>query len=365
MHRSFKRLAGTAAALAALAFSLIPVQAAAASVPADSTPTPRWDGGFGPSFPWLPPGGAPGYPWLPPGGGNPWQPPGGGNPPPQNPPPNNPPPQNPPPQTPPGGGSNATEGFPAQFQAPVNAQTGQSVTGWGCDFTGQTDGGAVQHTPVLFVHGATRDAHDFDQDRQYFLSQGYSPCELWAVSYGYGSVQNPETNTASAPTVKAFVHAMLDYLKKYKNPNVTQIDIVTHSLGGTVVRKWLADSGETNLVRSFVPIAAPNHGISICPSPSAGPQVCQEIAAGSQWLAALNSKGEAPKGVRTMTIYDGTGQYDPMYSGSLMESPALKGATNHPYNKEHSTRFDHEGLINGTAALQFQWLQNDYVPTKH
>jgi triacylglycerol lipase len=232
------------------------------------------------------------------------------------------------------------------------------VGGWGCDSTGQTDGGAVTHIPVLFVHGATRDAHDFDQDRQYFLDHGYSACELWAVSYGYGSMQNPETNAGSEAMVKDFVHGMLTWIQQNKNPDIKQIDIVSHSLGGTVVRKWLADSGENALVHSFVPIAAPNHGAAICLGPTSSSPVCQEIAPGSQWLSDLNARGEAPAGVRTMTIYDGTGQYDQIYTGSLAESPALKGATNHPYNREQGTALDHEGLINGTMALQLQWLQN-------
>jgi triacylglycerol lipase len=339
MNRFLKRLAAAAAALAALTVPLVPVPAAAASGPAvppsGSVLAPSWTlpgGGPFPGFPWLPPGFGPGFPWLPP---------------------NNPPPKTPPP--------NPT-GFPADFKAPVNAKTGRPVTGWGCD--SKSDGGAVRHTPVLFVHGATRNASDFDQERQYFLDHGYTPCETWAVTYGYGSMQNPETNDGSVPTVQAFIRAMMDYLKQHKNANVTQIDIVTHSLGGTVVRKWLANTGETRLVRSFVEIAGPNHGTAICRGATSSSPVCQEIAPGTRWLADLNARGEAPKGVRTMTVYDGTGQYDFNFDNTLKESAALKGATNHPYNVEHGTRLDHLGLINGTASLQLGWLKDDYVAAK-
>jgi len=324
------RLGGVAIALASLAFSLLPSTVASATATVPTVPAAR---SF---FPWLPPGGGnPWNPWLPPGGGQPGNPPGGGQP------------------------GQFPDGFPQGFQVPVSNETGRPVGGWGCDSTGRTDGGAVKHIPVLFVHGATRDAHDWDQVRQYYLDHGYSLCETWAVSYGYNSTQQVDTNAASAPTVQAFVAHMLTYLQQSKNAQVTQVDVVTHSLGGTVVRTWLKDSGEYDRVHSFVEIAGPNHGLDICPGGPA--ETCRELTPGDQWLNDLNGNDETPGQIRYMTIYDGTGQYDMFYKGNLIDSPALQGATNHPYNREHGTRLDHVGLINGTADLQLSWLKDEHA----
>jgi hypothetical protein len=138
MHRSLKRLACTLTALAAVATSLMPSAASAASGPSN-LPTRQVQPAD--SQPWLPPGLFPGFPWLPPGllPGNPWLPPTN---PPSNPPAN-------PPVNPGNGGGAVPDGFPTGFQAPVNSHTGRPVGGWGCDSTGQTDGGAVTHIPVL------------------------------------------------------------------------------------------------------------------------------------------------------------------------------------------------------------------------
>lgn len=319
------RLGGVAVLLASLTFSqlssVVAAGTAVATAPAVQTSAAR--------FPWFPPSG----PWAPTPG--PWFPPGGSQP------------------------GQFPDGFPQGFQVPTSNETGAPVGGWGCDSTGQTDGGAVTRVPVLFVHGATRNAHDWDRVRQYYLDRGYTLCETWAVSYGNNSTQNFDTNDASAPTLEAFVHNMIDYLQTYKNANVTQIDVVTHSLGGTVVRKWLKNTGDYGLVRSFVEIAGPNHGLGICPGGPA--ETCRELTPGNPWLKDLNGNNEVPGHIRYMTIYDGTGRYDMFYKGQLKDSPALKGATNHPYNLEHGTRLDHVGLATGTVDLQLSWLSQDYV----
>ncbi len=323
------KMAGAALSLAALTFSVLPGRAVARTGTSWQPP-----GAGTPGYPWFPPGGSdpgsPGYPWFPPGSSTPGQPPGNGG--------------------------RYADGFPAGFEVPVSDMTGRPVGGWGCDSSGRTDGGTVERVPVLFVHGNTRDAHDWDQVRQYYLAHGYTPCETWALSYGNGSQQRLDTNDPGAATVQAFVENMIAWLQEHKNSQVTQVDIVSHSMGGTVVRKWLKNTGAYNRVRSFVAIAAPNHGLGGCRPTDPG--VCREIAPGSRWLADLNAGDETPEEIRYMTVYDGTGRYDLFYPSYLKDSPALQGAVNRPYNVEHGTRLDHLALINQTAALQLQWLQD-------
>lgn len=253
-------------------------------------------------------------------------------------------------------------GFPKGFKVPINHATGRPVTGWGGDPSGRTDGGKVTHIPIIFVHGATRSAQDWDKERQYFLSHGYTPNELWAFSYGYGTMQKPDSNTENVPTLRDFVASVISYLQTNVNPNVKQVNIIAHSLGGTIARKWMQEDNAYAQVHSLITIASPHHGLGACPDPNN--LGCQELRPGSKWLQELNAGGEAIGPTRYMTIYDGTGQHDFFYRGNMKDSPALKGAENHPYNVERGTRLDHANLANGTVELQFQWLRNALVEDK-
>ena len=59
---------------------------------------------------------------------------------------------------------------------------------------------------------------------------------------------------------------------------------------------------------AFVGIAGANHGTTFCPPGSEGNVVsCDEIAAGTPWLARLNAAGETYGPAKWMTVYDGSG----------------------------------------------------------
>lgn len=308
-------------AVASLTLALTPIASAAATPNTANGPGAFHTNAF-PGFPGMPSMGG-GFPGMPSMGGFPGMPSMGGS-------------------------QSVPNGFPKEFKTPTNVATGQPATGWGCDPTGQTDGGVVKHVPILFLHGAMRDAHDWDQARQYYLSKGYSPCELWAVSYGGPGMQGMDA-TSGAKTVQAFADNMLAYLKQYQNPNLTQIDVVTHSMGGSVAMQWI-NNGNAGKVHSLITIAAPHHGISLMGMPMPG---------------MSGNNPTAPEGVRTMTIYDGTGWYDMFYPNNLKDSPSLQGATNHPYNVEHNTKYDHISLANQTLDLQYNWLKNEVVTAKN
>ncbi|MBC7373816.1 MAG: hypothetical protein H7323_07490, partial [Frankiales bacterium] len=84
---------------------------------------------------------------------------------------------------------------------------------------------------------------------------------------------------------------------------------------------------------AFVGIAGGNHGTSLCPPGSEGNVVsCDEIAAGTAWLARLNAGGEIYGRTRWMTVYDGTGAGDPAFAGPAYAlSPRLQGADNREF----------------------------------
>lgn len=126
-----------------------------------------------------------------------------------------------------------------------------------------------------------------------------------------------------------------------QGPAKQQFSIAAHSLGVTLARKTLQLHPELrpdlrpDLV-AFVAIAGANHGTSFCPEGSQGQlNSCDEIAASTPWLAALNGpdgNDETYPPARWLTVYDGSGAADPAFAGSpYAQSPRLLGADNREF----------------------------------
>ena len=236
--------------------------------------------------------------------------------------------------------------FPAGFPTILDASLGTPVIGFG------SDDGPVAHTPVIFLHGNNDTpfptacnalfgkAHDF---AEYFLAHGYRPSELWGLGYQGDQCDLPadqtirssvsHTSAASVPDLRAFVHAVLDHT------GAEQVDIVAHSLGGTVTREWLRQDGAYGLVRSLVTVASPHHGIINCsPSPlnywqlpafggfTPASAVCVELGAvDTPFLSTLNAGDETPGRTRYLTIRatDVDFVYLPFTDGAVPGVPSL------------------------------------------
>ena len=231
-------------------------------------------------------------------------------------------------------------------------------------FGGIRRGYPLKHVPVVFVHGNNVDAADWYPVRDDFLRAGWTRQELWGLSYGgLGGANgtalftsNPERdaeheqmgddhstyiteNDANVPDLYRFIRMVQAYTGSRR------IVLVTHSLGVTLARKTLlVHRSLRSDVVAFVGIAGPNHGTTFCPPGSEGQVVsCDEIAAGTAWLARLNAAGETSPGPRWMTVYDGSGSGDPAYVGpTYAQSPALKGAVNlqFPHTYHNDLRLD-------------------------
>lgn len=240
----------------------------------------------------------------------------------------------------------ADAAFPSDFPILQDQEWGYRLGGWG----GLARGHPVRHHPVIFIHGNTRDADDWDEPgrsvRKRFLEAGYSPQELWALSYnGKATKDSPPAlqcrtdNETNISDLAAFVKAVRAYT------GATKLDLVAHSLGVTAARAMLFTHPElTQVIEDFVAIAGANHGTTVCRRSWLIWVIgwkdfigCDELAPGSLWLQKLNGphgEREAPGPVRFLTIYDGTGT-DIFFSPRLFfypvgdqDSPALKGAKN-------------------------------------
>ena len=242
--------------------------------------------------------------------------------------------------------------FGKGFPALVDHEWGFALGGFG----GVAPGAARKHTPVIFVHGNTVDAADWYVVRDDFRKAGWTDQEMWALSYnGLGGNSGTATqrfqpeaiaehaamgwdgnvrvtnNSVNVPDLYDFVRAVQTYTGSQR------VSFVAHSLGVTVVRKMLTDHPELRAnVAAFVAIAGGNHGTSLCPPGSEGQVVsCDEIAANTPWLAALNGPDGADEtygATKWLTISDGSGAADPGYVGpTYATSPFLKGADNRTF----------------------------------
>jgi pimeloyl-ACP methyl ester carboxylesterase len=211
--------------------------------------------------------------------------------------------------------------FPAGFATPVDASLDVPVLGFGA-------AGAVTRTPVILLHGNNDtpyptacnpygNVHDL---AQHFVDHGYRPSEVWALGYQGDQCDlladqtrrsgEAHSTAANVPDLRAFVHAVLDYT------GAKQVDIVGHSLGVTLTRAWLKEDHAWHLVRRFVAIDGPNHGIVNCsPSPlnywqlpalggfTPDSAVCREYGSDhTPFLTWLNHGNETQGPTRVLTI---------------------------------------------------------------
>jgi pimeloyl-ACP methyl ester carboxylesterase len=241
--------------------------------------------------------------------------------------------------------------FAADFPRIIDSRLKVPVGGFG----GLHRGAPLHHTPVVFVHGNQADAQNWLAVMlQFQRLAGYSMQEMYAISYnGLGNAgsgaptssptapdqdyfrQNPSAlgngghgaaDEDEIPDLCRFIEAVQAYTGSQ------HVDVVTHSLGVTIMRKMLVDYPSlARDVTAFVAIAGANHGTSVCRGLETTWYGCNEIAPGSPWLAALNNHGEAPGPTRWMTVYDGSAG-DPLFDPPYDEtSPHLAGALNKTY----------------------------------
>jgi len=211
--------------------------------------------------------------------------------------------------------------FPAGFPTIADASLGTPVLGFGAS-------GPVRRTPVIFLHGNNDTPFPtlcngiggkIRDLAQAFVDRGYSPSEVWGLGYQGDQCDlaaSPTNRSAAAHTTAAnvddlarFVRAVLEYT------GAKRVDIVGHSLGGTLAREWMRRDKAYRLVRHLVTIASPNHGIINCsPSPlnyfaldalggfNPGSAVCVELgAADTPFLTRLNRK-ETPGPTRYLAL---------------------------------------------------------------
>jgi pimeloyl-ACP methyl ester carboxylesterase len=244
--------------------------------------------------------------------------------------------------------------FAPDFPAIQDQQLGYRVGGFG----GVKRRATLRHTPVVFVHGNQADAQNWLSVMLQFQNDaGYSTQEMYALSYnGLGNyyagapIATPPTQedadyVAQNPTVLdngghgaadddnvvdlcRFVEAVQAFTGS------AQIDLVGHSLGVTIARRFMATYPQlAKDVVAFVGIAGANHGTTVCRGLDTSYYGCNEIAPGTARLDALNGTDrslETYGATRWMTVYNGF-EGDPFFVGPDEPSPQLRGADNRTF----------------------------------
>jgi pimeloyl-ACP methyl ester carboxylesterase len=271
--------------------------------------------------------------------------------------------------------------FPADFPVIVDVSLGVPVIGFGAE-------GPVHRTPVIFLHGNNdtpfpTSCNPFGKIHalaQFLLDQGYQPGELWGLGY-----QGDQCDLLTQPTNRSgfahstvanlldlhrFVHAVLEYT------GARQVDIVAHSLGVTLTRTWLRATHAYRLVRRFVAIDGPNHGIINCsPSPDNYYQlpasggftpdsaICREYGSDhTPLLRFLNFGQETPGPTRHLVIRnaDTSFVYFAKQDGIFAPVPALD-REGKPHDFSESARL--EGARN--VDLTGQGIYDEVLGTAH
>lgn len=210
----------------------------------------------------------------------------------------------------------------------------------------------VEQTPVVFVHGNGRSADDWTDHAEYFLEQGYSGDEVWAITFRHST----STHEEMATQLESFVGEVREYTE------CQQVNIVGHSLGVTGVRYWMYVNNRHDWVDTFVGIGGANHGLPAAQYSITLPGMLtnrhlqvldyltsdRESETASVQLEELNSHGPTSD----VTYYTIRGEYDSFFAGDR-ESPVIQWA-----EENVSLPLDHDGIRNSDRAIR---LIHDWV----
>jgi triacylglycerol lipase len=172
--------------------------------------------------------------------------------------------------------------------------------------------GALALDPILFVHGWSGSASNWNTMIGRFEKDGYPKSYLSAYSY----------NTSQSNKVDAEKEVKSHVESLEKATGASKVDIIAHSMGSLNTRWYIkfVAGGEAN-VDDWVSLGGPNHGTetaNLCFSTA-----CTEMRIGSTFLKELNAGDETPGSVNYGTWWSPCDEFINPDS-----SVPLSGATN-------------------------------------
>jgi triacylglycerol lipase len=170
----------------------------------------------------------------------------------------------------------------------------------------------AQRHPILFVHGLSSFAANWDPMISYLVGQGYDRSQLEAFSYDWR-----QSNTITAQQISTEVDGLL------QRTGAQKVDIVAHSMGGLSARWYLKFLGGTAKVDHFVSIGSPHHGAALAAVCTIFFTSCEEMRPNSAFLNQLNAGDETPGDVSYTALWSTCDE-----AVSTQASAQLAGANN-------------------------------------
>ncbi|MCZ2527096.1 esterase/lipase family protein [Streptomyces sp. HB2AG] len=142
--------------------------------------------------------------------------------------------------------------------------------------------------PVMFVHGYSGSGSNWNTMADRFRNDGWPSSHLKQWSY-----DSSQSNAVTAQQLATQIDQLL------AATGASQVDVVTHSMGGLSSRYYAKNLGGASRIDTWVSLGGPNHGTdwaNACADTS-----CREMRVGSDFLTALNSGDETPGSPRYAT----------------------------------------------------------------
>ncbi|HWR82895.1 MAG TPA: alpha/beta fold hydrolase [Candidatus Deferrimicrobium sp.] len=124
--------------------------------------------------------------------------------------------------------------------------------------------------PVVLVHGWTGSAGSWTQFKQWLENDGFM--YVWAVSINPCGPAGEKDFDKNAEILSNYIEAQLNALSTQLGRNIREIDIVAHSMGGVVARRYTSPGSISNswsminrnrTVRHLVMLGTPNSGSNL------------------------------------------------------------------------------------------------------
>lgn len=176
--------------------------------------------------------------------------------------------------------------------------------------------------PVLFVHGYSGSASNWDTMVSRFKNDGWPASHLDQWSYN-----SRQSNATTAQQLAAEVDRLL------AATGASKVDVVAHSMGGLSSRYYAKNLDGGSKTEAWVSLGGPNHGTDT--ANSCFDTSCSEMRVGSDFLTALNSGDETPGSPRYATWWS---PCDTVINPD--SSVALSGAAN-----TRTACLSHNGLL--------------------
>ena len=130
----------------------------------------------------------------------------------------------------------------SSFIFAVNIKDVKSVTG-------------TSQNPILFIHGWTGDASNWNTMKLRFYNDGWLGERLKSFTFIDTMNYTSEGNIVNAESIENWVNETLN------DTGAEKIDIIAHSMGGLSSRYYIKFLDGIDKVDEFVSIASPHHGV--------------------------------------------------------------------------------------------------------